>query len=305
MHKITNFAGGVRHGWEIPFGGNRSQPQQGPPQHDMHMNGPFKRPGAQPAGVNVPGFMGFTAPGMPISHCFKVPFNNTLAGPEAQHVIYSSPGALERWSHPPGTPEDTPIHRLPVHLQHVEELRARCTRLKTETGVEAAVTVGRAKNMSPLLGIQIAPSSNVVANVCLHGGDGEAVKKAREIILNQSPITLVCSCPMFSCSMCFELFANALQQSATIPIDRHMVFVGEQHVLNENYLNELNRIADTTKADIFLLDPEDKDDESSLKLTTKEPLQMVVYGDMLTKEHAKLRILILVDQMVCQSISIL
>jgi hypothetical protein len=179
MHKITNFAGGVRHGWEMPFV-NRSQ------QHEMPMNGAYRKPQAGPAMQQHP-----FPPGTPITLCFKVPLNNVLAGPDMALVIYSSPGASEKWSHPKDSPEDTPTHRLPVHVQHVEDLRALCSRMTTEYGVEATVTVGRAANVAPVIGMQPTPTNNVVANVCLHGPDYERVRMAREALLNQSPITMV------------------------------------------------------------------------------------------------------------------
>jgi hypothetical protein len=183
MHKITNFAGGVRHGWEMPFGANRSQVPQ-PHPADLSLNQAYKRPQAPTMPQQFP-------PGTPISLCFKVPFNNTLPGPETDRVIYSSRGALERWSQPAGSPDDAPTHKLPVHVQHVDDLRARCSRMKAEHGVEATVTVGRARTIAPAPGLQPTPTNNVVANVCLHGPDYESARRAREALLNQSPITMV------------------------------------------------------------------------------------------------------------------
>jgi hypothetical protein len=59
----------------------------------------------------------------------------------------------------------------------------------------------------------------------------------------------------------------------------------------------LDRIADTTKADIFLLDPEPRNEDGSSKTASKEQLKFVIYGDMLTKENAKVQVLIMIDQM--------
>jgi hypothetical protein len=46
------------------------------------------------------------------------------------------------------------------------------------------------------------------------------------------------------------------------------------------------------------------DDASSLngsiEATSSEKLRLVVFGDMLTEEHAKIRLLIMIDQLVCQ-----
>jgi hypothetical protein len=179
MHKLTTFAGGVRHGWDsMPFGVNRSQQH-----HDLARSNAaaYQRP--SPVHQQLP----HTAP---ISWCFKVPFNNTLAGPEPSHIVYASKGARERWTHPAGQ-SDIPTHRLPVHLEHIEALRSICSRIKTDLGVEATVAVGRATSLALVPGIQPTPTNNVVANVCLHGRDYDTVRRAREVVLNQSPITMV------------------------------------------------------------------------------------------------------------------
>jgi hypothetical protein len=53
-----------------------------------------------------------------------------------------------------------------------------------------------------------------------------------------------------------------------------------------------------------LLKPKPMDDASSLngsiEATSSEKLRLVVFGDMLTEEHAKIRLLIMIDQLVCQ-----
>jgi hypothetical protein len=279
MHKITHFAGGVRQ-WEMPFGVNRSQ------QHDMPINH-YKRPAANSIAQPFP-------PGTPMSICFKVPFNNTLAGPEPAMIVYSSQGALERWTQSEDSPEDTPTHRLPVHLQHVEELRARCARMKAEFGVDAAVTVGRATAPTPVPGLQSSPAKAVAVNVCLHGPDYESVRRAREAILNQSPITMVYVAPSWKSNKQLTVW----QQCATIPIDRHMIFDGDRPMIDKNKLNHLDSVANITKADIFLMDTEERNEDGTPKTGSKEPLRLLVYGDMLTKENAKIRILIMIDQIV-------
>lgn len=53
------------------------------------------------------------------------------------------------------------------------------------------MTSGRAAAMTPILGLQPTQSNNVVANVCVHGRDYDIVRKVREYILNNSPITMV------------------------------------------------------------------------------------------------------------------
>jgi hypothetical protein len=204
MHKLTNFAGGVRHGWDsMPFGANRQHPPPQQQQHPSHEHlprtnaaNPYQRrpapqQGQQQAHQQLPPPQLPLLHATPLSWCFTVPFNNTLAGPEPSHIVYASKGARERWTHPPGLPETPPVHRLPVHQEHVEAVRAICSRIREETGVEAHVAVGRAASLAPVPGIQPTPSNNVVANVCVHGRDYEVVMRAREEVLNNSPITMV------------------------------------------------------------------------------------------------------------------
>jgi hypothetical protein len=63
--------------------------------------------------------------------------------------------------------------------------------MKPEFGVEAVVTIGRASNLAPVPGFQPTKTDNVVANVCVNGQNYDSVRRARELILNQSPITMV------------------------------------------------------------------------------------------------------------------
>jgi hypothetical protein len=67
-------------------------------------------------------------------------------------------------------------------------------------------------------------------------------------------------------------------------------------------LNQLDLIAKTTKADIFMLCPKPADIESASFNGNLESmdqrLRCAIYGDMETMEHAKTRVLIMIDQIV-------
>jgi hypothetical protein len=70
------------------------------------------------------------------------------------------------------------------------------------------------------------------------------------------------------------------------------------------FLTHLDDTASLTKADIFLLKPKPVDDAASInngstEAPSSERLRLVIYGDMLTEEHAKIRLLIMIDQLVC------
>jgi hypothetical protein len=77
-----------------------------------------------------------------------------------------------------------------------------------------------------------------------------------------------------------------------------MVIKGDGSKLDENILKWLDTVAERTKADIFLIDNEERNEDGSPKVSSKEHLKIVIYGDMLTKENAKIHILIMIDQMV-------
>ena len=63
--------------------------------------------------------------------------------------------------------------------------------MKERLGVEASVVVGKATSLAPVPGLQPTLTNNVVANVCLYGPNFDMVRRVRELILNQSPITMV------------------------------------------------------------------------------------------------------------------
>lgn len=180
MHKISNFTGSARHGWEkmtpsMGFGMSRSH-------NDMAVSSPMKRPSAASASPAIP-------PGSHANVSFNVPFASQLTGPDAPDVLYASPGAFARWTHPEGTPEDTPNHRLPVHAQNVENLRSMCRSIgeSSDGRITASVISSEPK---PLPGLQRGPLGALVTNVCL-SGDYETVTKIRGNILKESPISLV------------------------------------------------------------------------------------------------------------------
>ena len=162
------------------FGMSRPQNQQEfqpvPPNMKRTVNGATASP--NPA---VPGHL--------VNLSFNVPFNSNLAGPEKEDVLYSSPGAYQKWIHPEGTVDDTPNHALPVHTRNVEILRNVCKQMSesSDGSIHAAVTSSKPK---PVPGMQRGPLSALVTNVCI-SGDAEVVHKMRAKILNETSITLV------------------------------------------------------------------------------------------------------------------
>ena len=183
MHKISNITGQARHGWDrmtpAAFGMSR-------PQTDVSNSQPFRQPHGLVAAASSTSSS--TSPSLSVNHAFNVPFASNLAGPEREDVIHSSPGAFERWTFSEGTDEDIPIHKLPVHLHHIEALRSLCHQIREQYAgrVEAHVI---SSELKASLSLQRRPSGQVT-NVCV-SGDGELVRPIRARILNETPIALV------------------------------------------------------------------------------------------------------------------
>lgn len=181
MHKITNFTGQARHGWEkmtpAAFGMSR-------PNIDLSISTPIKRP------LATTPISPLTPADTIVNLSFNVPFASNLPGPDVDEVLHSSPNSFERWTHPEGTDEGTPTHKLPVHANNVESLRRLCRAITEESGgrLEATVTSSEPK---PIPALQRRPRKGLVTNVCI-SGDADTVHKMRAKILNETPIALVC-----------------------------------------------------------------------------------------------------------------
>ncbi|GAD92417.1 KH domain protein [Paecilomyces variotii No. 5] len=269
MHKISNFTGQARHGWERmtpAFGMSR-------PHTDMTAQSLRRPHGAPP--MTPP-----TGVDPTVNLSFNVPFSSSLAGPDVEDVIHASPGALQRWTFPEGTPEGTPIHQLPVHASNVDALRRLCRQISESSGgrLEATVTSSEPKSVPTL---QRRPCG-LVTNVCITG-DRDTVYKMRAKVLNETPISLRC---------------------ATVDVDMHLIMDASTKGIRTSVLEHLDTLAAYTGADIFLLSPKLLDADSAIVssygYTTDSGLEnrfrVAIYGDMESSEHAKTRLLIMIDQ---------
>lgn len=188
MHKISSFTGSARHGWDkmtpsMGFGAPRSHPQEvgtpGMPMPSSRQARPeiaaLPRPAASSTG--------------PRNLAFNVPFSSNLAGPEPEDVIHATPGSFTKWTHPEGTSEGTPNHKLPVHAQNVETLRTMCKTITEQSEGRLIATVTSAEPR-PIPGLQVGTARSLVTTVCL-SGDPQLVGRMRGRILNDTPIALV------------------------------------------------------------------------------------------------------------------
>lgn len=179
MHKISNFTGQARHGWERmtpSFGASRQT------SHQPDVQIPQKRVGHATAS---PG----PAPGTLVTLSFNVPFNSSLAGPDREDVIYASPGAFARWTFPEDVEEPQPPHNLPVHTQNLDDLRNLCRSMEStyEGQLHTSVVCAEPKAIP---GFQRGPLNALVTNVCL-AGEHALVQEMRGQILTKTPISLV------------------------------------------------------------------------------------------------------------------
>jgi hypothetical protein len=93
------------------------------------------------------------------------------------------------------------------------------------------------------------------------------------------------------------------QRSSFVDIDSDLIIDRETQNLKAPVLQQLDLIAKTTKADIFVLMPKQPDIEAAsfngnLDTGMESRLRCAIYGDMETMEHAKTRVLIMIDQIV-------
>lgn len=176
MHRITNFTGQARHGWE------RMTPAFGIGRPNQDVNAQAVRRSQMTMAGQPPGA------DSNVTLSFNVPFSSSLAGPDPDEIIHSSPGARERWCFPEFTPEGTPTHQLPVHTSNVESLKRLCQDVSRKSGgrVEAFINCSEPRTVSS---IQRRPQG-LVANVCI-SGDGESVQQMRSKISKETPIALV------------------------------------------------------------------------------------------------------------------
>lgn len=192
MHKIQGLTGSARHGWDrmtpsaINFGMQRQQPPDSITAQTPASNlFPKRASDIAPTRQTAPRYN-------PLNLSFNVPFSSNLGGPDVDDIIHATPGAFDRWTHPEGADEDTPIHLLPVHVENVENLKSLCRHMSdsSEGRLQASVTTSKPRQIP---GLQVPSVKTLVTNVCL-AGDAELVKRMRGRILTDTPISLVRSC---------------------------------------------------------------------------------------------------------------
>lgn len=211
----------------------------------------------------------------PIFYSFNVPFASDLAGPNTEDILHATADAVLRWTHPGDAPDDVPVHQLPIHAQNLDSLDKLCNDITVSPlEIEArTITVPNGKNQ--------------VTTVCLVGSP-ELVYRTRENILNDTPLSLRCATVDINGDMVADLSAGTLKTTVTNTLDQLSSFCG---------------------VDIFLLGPKLTPFASGIsgdsEVCRDQRWRVAIYGDILSSEHAKTRVLIQIDQILNRHVDIL
>ncbi|KAK4033314.1 hypothetical protein C8A01DRAFT_19724 [Parachaetomium inaequale] len=209
------------------------------------------------------------APDGPIHYSFNVPFASDLAGPNTEDILHATTDAVLRWTHPEDVPDDIPVHELPVHSRNLVQLRQLCREITSNTlPIEAHVLSTTPKNVN-----------GQVTTVCLSGAP-DLVQQTRETVLNHTPLSLRCT---------------------TVVVDGHLVANLAEGVLKKSVTDFLDETSAFCGVDIFLLGPKLTPLTGGLNgdvdLLRDQRWRVAIYGDYLSSEHAKTRVLIHIDQL--------
>ncbi|GAB0132721.1 hypothetical protein EsDP_00001149 [Epichloe bromicola] len=255
MNKLAN----MRH-WS-----ERMSPNFGMGRPNMPLNGlnPHPKNAAQSAGpISSP-----LAADATIHYSFNVPFASDLAGPDTEDIVHATTDAVLRWTHPADAPDDVQVHELPVHAQNLANLGRLCRDLSLgPLPIDAHVVSSFPKS-----------GRGQATTVCLSGSP-ELVHKSRETILNEIPIAMRCT---------------------TIDIDGNLVCDLNAGVLKKPVVETLDYISTFCGVDIFLLGPkltpmvDGMMGDSEMRIDQR--WRVAIYGDILSSEHAKARVLIHID----------
>lgn len=97
---------------------------------------------------------------------------------------------------------------------------------------------------------------------------------------------------------------SLLQRCATVDVDQHLIMDASTKGIRSSVLEHLDTLAAYTGADIFLLTPKMLDADSAVVSSygyengLDNRFRVAIYGDMESAEHAKTRLLIMIDQIV-------
>ncbi|RPA94192.1 hypothetical protein L873DRAFT_1702656 [Choiromyces venosus 120613-1] len=212
-----------------------------------------------------------------LTYSFTIPFS-FVPGPDPNQIILATAQARERWLHPPDSPPNLPISSLPVYQKSINDIRELCKRLSPGLVGRTTVSVTELKAENTLRKKQTTSVGLWIA------GEPAEVHKARGLILQSVPVAMVNSC---------------------VNIDHDQYYLSDG-LPNPRITIHLERIAQFTGTDIFVLKPPDTTFLAAVyqgsQAAQYRRLKIVIFGDYESVEHAKTRVLIMIDDLLGQQI---
>ncbi|KAK6346791.1 hypothetical protein TWF696_006900 [Orbilia brochopaga] len=258
-----------RHG-QVSMQGRYDYPITRPVQHTGTIQVPLSSSLRSLDPVGGKGGTGITE-NLSFSFCIETP---SLAGPDPKRIAFATPGAKERWLQPVGSDAaNLPAYTLPYHRQNLDNLKRLCKSLSD--GPEHVVANAQINEQKPVAG---KPRRSPVTTISLYG-DPDVVLRTRGILLESVPLKLKC---------------------ATVDIDVEQV-IGEDERFRPEAAQQLERISDYCGVDIFVVHPEPTKGVSlhagGSDTSQDTRLKIIIYGDVESVECAKIRVLVMIDDM--------
>ncbi|TGZ77250.1 hypothetical protein EX30DRAFT_207035 [Ascodesmis nigricans] len=205
-------------------------------------------------------------------------------GPPREDIIYATPKAESNWMYPPGCPpeQQRPL-TLPYYQNLVRSLESTASSLNLGEAVVRVVDPNTQPSMGPKnLDFEgHKPKRDIGISIWLAATDQNSIMQMRTILLGKCPVCL---------------------RTATIDIDSDMYFDSEKDgKAREKIQEHIRNIASSTGTDIFVLKPlEDKAQaagDPEVDASQSNRLRLKIYGDYEAVEHAKTRLLTMIDDM--------
>ncbi|PWW73156.1 hypothetical protein C7212DRAFT_218648 [Tuber magnatum] len=212
-----------------------------------------------------------------LTYAFSIPFS-FIPGPDPDRIVLATSQARERWLHPPDSPPNLPTSRLPVHQKSINDVRELCKRLSPGLVARTTVSVTELTAENALRKKQTTSVGLWIA------GEPAEVHKTRGFILQSVPVAMRRSC---------------------VNIDHDQYYISEG-VPNTRITNHLEGISQFTGTDIFVLKPPEPTSivavDQGSEASQNRRLKISIFGDYESVEHAKTRVLIMIDDLLGQEI---
>lgn len=236
----------------------------------------------------LPVELGPAIPGFHYSFCIQLSIS---PGPRREDIIFATQNAHANWLHPTGCPPEHQLPRnLPFYRGVIRELEELCKEISERPdSCKAELTVSEPQNSletrptNPSFETQ-RPKRDIVIGIWLAASDSSQILKLRSMILSRCPVSL---------------------KTASIDLDNEHYRSAKSHSQDLVHA-QLERIATFTGTDIFVLKPEESKasaiGDPEVDASQSKRLKVKIYGDYESVEHAKTRVLIMIDDMLGQRV---